>query len=193
MFSLNCPEFKNRPIVTIEDSGLIFYFLVDTGNTLSFINENGCQKMNFDLDENEDLLGGSVNLYLEDERYLVDGKEHILRMPVRKNEFFSEKEIDGMLGIDFLSQYDNVVLDYKQRKIKFNQSPINSHPIKMYKTSADVFYIYYSLDEIKDFGLLDTGSYVFVVRENYQTDYVEISDMQIQEIIKHSVYKKRNV
>ena len=96
----------------IEDSGLIFYFLVDTGNTLSFINENGCQKMNFDLDENEDLLGGSVNLYLEDERYLVDGKEHILRMPVRKNEFFSEKEIDGMLGIDFLSQYDNVVLDY---------------------------------------------------------------------------------
>ena len=131
MFSLNCPEFKNRPIVTIEDSGLIFYFLVDTGNTLSFINENGCQKMNFDLDENEDLLGGSVNLYLEDERYLVDGKEHILRMPVRKNEFFSEKEIDGMLGIDFLSQYDNVVLDYKQRKIKFNQSPINSHPITM--------------------------------------------------------------
>ena len=73
------------------------------GNTLSFINENGCQKMNFDLAENEDLLGGNVNLYLEDERYLVDGKEHILRMPVRKNEFFSEKEIDGMLGIDFLS------------------------------------------------------------------------------------------
>lgn len=167
--------------------------MVDTGNTLSFINENGCQKMNFDLDENEDLLGGSVNLYLEDERYLVDGKEHILRMLVRKNEFFSEKEIDGMLGIDFLSQYDNVVLDYKQRKIKFNQLPINSHPITMYKTSADVFYIYYSLDGIKDFGLLDTGSYVFVVRENYQTDYVEISDMQIQEIIKHSVYKKRNV
>ena len=190
IFSLNCPEFKNRPIVTIEDSGLIFYFLVDTGNTLSFINENGCQKMNFDLDENEDLLGGSVNFYLEDERYLVDGKAHILRMPVRKNEFFSEKEIDGMLGIDFLSQYDNVVLDYKQRKIKFNQSPINSHPITMYKTSADVFYIYYSLDGIKDFGLLDTGSDGFVVRENYQTDYVEISDMQIQEIIKHSVYKK---
>ncbi len=182
IFSLNCIDYKNRPVVTIEDSGLIFYFLVDTGSTQSYANENFCKKINLRPEEYDNFEGGIVTLYIEDSRYLIDEKEHVLKMPVKKSEVFMEKEIDGLLGIDFLSQYENVVFDYKRKKIKFNQLPINNYPIEMYKDISDTFYFFYSLDGIKDYGLLDTGCDSFIVRENYQTDYAEVSDDEIREI-----------
>lgn len=182
IFSLNCIDYKNRPVVTIEDSGLIFYFLVDTGSTQSYVNENFCKKINLRPEEYDNFEGGIVTLYIEDSRYLIDEKEHVLKMPVKKSEVFMEKEIDGLLGIDFLSQYENVVFDYKRKKIKFNQLPINNYPIEMYKDISDTFYFFYSLDGIKDYGLLDTGCDSFIVRENYQTDYAEVSDDEIREI-----------
>ena len=181
-FSLNNTDYKKRPVVTIEDSGVIFYFVVDTGCTQSYVNENFCKKINLSPEEYDNFEGGIVTLCIEDSRYLIDGKEHILKMPVKKIEVFIEKEIDGLLGIDFLSQYENVVFDYKRKKINFNQSAISKYPINMYKNMSDIFYIYYSLDGIKDYGLLDTGCDSFIVRENYQTDYVEFTDDEIREI-----------
>ena len=53
---------------------------------------------------------------------------------------------------------------------------------KLLSNYSDIFYIYYSLDGIKDYGLLDTGCDSFIVRENYQTDYVEFTDDEIREI-----------
>lgn len=184
IFSLNCIDYKNRPVVTIKDSGVIFYFLVDTGTTLSYVNENFCKKINLSPKEYDNYEGGIVTLYIEDSRYLVDEKKHILKMPVKKSDVFTEKEIDGLLGIDFLSQYENVIFDYKRKKIKFNQPAINNYPIEMYNDISDTFYIYFSLDGIKDYGLLDTGCHGFIVRENYKTDYVELSDDEILEIRK---------
>lgn len=184
IFSLNCKDYKNRPVVSIEDSGIIFYFLIDTGTTRSYVNENFCKKISLPSEEYDNYEGGVVTLYIEDSRYLIDGKEHVLKMPVNKSEEFIEKEIDGLLGIDFLSQYENVVFDYKRKKIKFNQSAINNYPIELYKSIYNTFYIYYSLDGIKDFGLLDTGCHGFIVREDYKIDYVELSDDEIREIRK---------
>lgn len=189
-FSLTFSDFVNRPVVSFEDSGILFHFLVDTGNTLSYINENGCQKLNIDLSKESDLYGAYIDFFIEDKRYLVDGKNHTLSMKIRQNETFEEKEIDGMIGIDFLSQYENVVFDYKRKTLYFNQPPITSYPIEMYKTSANVYYIYYKLNEKIDFGLLDTGSDCFVVREDYQNDYVNLDEKVINEFILNSPYIK---
>ncbi|MCF0125701.1 MAG: hypothetical protein HUJ68_08105 [Clostridia bacterium] len=189
IFSLNCSDFLHCPVVTIEDSGVILYFLVDTGCTISRINVNGFKKFNLETDQNlEDL---TFNLFLEDKRYLSDGKNHNLSMTIKNNKVFNETQIDGILGIDFLSQYDNVVFDYKTNKIKFNEPPINNNPIEMFKKRGNGYYVYYSLDGIKDFGLIDTGCDGFVVREKYQTDYIETTENEIEKFIEESDYIKK--
>ena len=119
IFSLNNTDYKKRPVVTIEDSGVIFYFVVDTGCTQSYVNENFCKKINLSPEEYGNFEGGIVTLCIEDSRYLIDGKEHILKMPVKKIEVFIEKEIDGLLGIDFLSHKSlHISLGTKVRRIR---------------------------------------------------------------------------
>ena len=59
IFSLNCKDYKNRPVVSIEDSGIIFYFLIDTGTTRSYVNENFCKKISLPSEEYDNYEGGS--------------------------------------------------------------------------------------------------------------------------------------
>lgn len=193
VFSLKCPDYKNRPVIAIEDSGEIFYFEVDTGFTYSYINPNGFKKCKHHLEKNTSLEDIRLNLDIEDKRYLTDGKKHQISMPVKKSEVFSEKYIDGLLGQDFLTQYDNVVFDYKENKLRFNQMPVNNHPVKMYKTPGNCYCIYYTLDGIKDFGLLDTGCNSFVVRENYKTDYIELSEEEKNKILEQTQVVKQKM
>lgn len=184
-FTLNCKDYKDRPVISLEDSGSIFYFMVDTGTTYSHLNENGLKKCNFDLNENISYENITVTFNIEDKRFLPSDKKIKISMPIEK-ETEKEKYVDGMLGIDFFTMYDNVVFDYKEKKLKFNQSPINENFVKMYKSSANTYYIFYYVNGIEDFGLLDTGAMVFVVRETYKTPYADFSEDEIKKMIEQS-------
>lgn len=184
-FTLNCKDYKDRPVISLEDSGSIFYFMVDTGTTHSYLNENGLKKCNFDLNENISYENITVTFNIEDKRFLPSDKKIKISMPIEK-ETEKEKYVDGMLGIDFFTMYDNVVFDYKEKKLKFNQSPINENFVKMYKSSANTYYIFYYVNGIEDFGLLDTGAMVFVVRETYKTPYADFSEDEIKKMIEQS-------
>lgn len=186
LFSLDCKDYKNRPVISLEDSGSIFYFMVDTGTTSSYLNENGLKKCNFNLDENVSLEDITVTFHIEDKRFLLSDSQLEISMVVEKESDDSEKYVDGMLGIDFFTMYDNVVFDYKEKKLKFNQSPINENFVKMYKSSANTYYIYYYVNGIEDFGLIDTGAMVFIVRETYKTPYAEFSEDEIKKMIEQS-------
>ena len=63
----------------------------------------------------------------------------------------------------------------------------------MYKKTGNGYYIHYSLDGIKDLGLIDTGCDGFIVRENYTTDYVDISENEIEKFIEESEYIKKKI
>lgn len=184
-FTLNCKDYKDRPVISLEDSGSIFYFMVDTGTTYSYLNENGLKKCNFDLNENISYENITVTFNIEDKRFLPSDKKIKISMPIGKRTE-KEKYVDGMLGIDFFTMYDNVVFDYKEKKLKFNQSPINENFVKMYKSSANTYYIFYYVNGIEDFGLLDTGAMVFVVRETYKTPYADFSEDEIKKMIEQS-------
>lgn len=187
-FSLNCKDYKDRPVISLEDSGSIFYFMVDTGTTHSHLNENGLKKCKFDLDSNFSYkdFDVTVTFNIEDKRFLPLHTQLEIPMTVEKRETVQEKYTDGILGMDFLTLYDNVVFDYKEKKVMFNQPPINEQPIEMYKTHGNTYSIFYSIDGIDDFGVIDTGARVFVVRENYKTPYIYFSEDEMENMIEQS-------
>ncbi len=177
-FSLKSPDYKLRPVICIHDSGKDFFFQVDTGTTNSYLYLNGFTKMNLELKEGYTLKDVTVNFQFEDPRLLIDGKSHNVSLYIKEENNYT----DGLLGIDFLSQYDNLVFDYKNKTLKLNQNPINSTPIPMYKKSKNLFYVYYSVDGVLDFGLIDTGAQVFIIREDYKNNYTDISEEEINKL-----------
>lgn len=177
-FSLKCPDYKQCPVICIHDSGKDFFFKIDTGTTNSYLYLNGLKKMNLELKEGYTLNDVSVRLYIEDSRLLIDGKSHDVSLYIKEENNYT----DGLLGIDFLSQYDNIVFDYKNKTMKLNQLPINSTPIPMYKKYKNHCYVYYSVDEVLDFGLIDTGAQIYVIREDYKNNYTDISEEEINKL-----------
>lgn len=177
-FSLKSPDYKLRPVICIHDSGKDFFFQVDTGTTNSYLYLNGFTKMNLELKEGYTLKDVTVNFQFEDPRLLIDGKSHNVSLYIKEENNYT----DGLLGIDFLYQYDNLVFDYKNKTLKLNQNPINSTPIPMYKKSKNLCYVYYSVDGVLDFGLIDTGAQVFIIREDYKNNYTDISEEEINKL-----------
>ncbi len=179
-FSLRSPDYKQCPVICIHDSGKDFFFQVDTGTTNSYLYLNGFTKMNLELKEGYTLKDVTVNFQFEDPRLLIDGKSHNVSFYIKEENNYT----DGLLGMDLLSQYDNIVFDYKNKTMKLNQLPINSTPIPMYKNYQNLCYVYYSVDEVLDFGLIDTGAQVFVIREDYKNNYTDISEEEINKLRK---------
>ena len=177
-FSLRSPDYKHCPVICIHDSGKDFYFQVDTGTTNSYLYLNGLTKMNLELKEGYTLNDVSVRLYIEDSRLLIDGKSHDVSLYIKEENNYT----DGLLGMDFFSQYDNIVFDYKNKTMKLNQLPINSTPIPMYKRPNNLCYVYYYVDEVLDFGYLDTGAQIYVIREDYKNNYTDISEEEINKL-----------
>lgn len=177
-FSLKCPDYKQCPVICIHDSGKAFYFQVDTGTSNSYLYLNGLKKMNLELKEGYTLNDVSVRLYIEDSRLLIDGKSHDVSLYIKEENNYT----DGLLGMDFFSQYDNLVFDYKNKTMKLNQLPINSTPIPMYKRPNNLCYVYYYVDEVLDFGYLDTGAQIYVIREDYKNNYTDISEEEINKL-----------
>ena len=177
-FSLRSPDYKHCPVICIHDSGKDFYFQVDTGSTTSYLYLNGLTKMNLGLKEGYTLNDVSVRLYIEDSRLLIDGKSHNVSLSIKEENNYT----DGLLGMDFFSQYDNIVFDYKNKTMKLNQLPINSTPIPMYKRPNNLCYVYYYVDEVLDFGYLDTGAQIYVIREDYKNNYTDISEEEINKL-----------
>ena len=177
-FSLRSPDYKHCPVICLHDSGKDFYFQVDTGSTTSYLYLNGLTKMNLELKEGYTLNDVSVRLYIEDSRLLIDGKSHNVSLSIKEENNYT----DGLLGMDFFSQYDNIVFDYKNKTMKLNQLPINSTPIPMYKRPNNLCYVYYYVDEVLDFGYLDTGAQIYVIREDYKNNYTDISEEEINKL-----------
>lgn len=177
-FSLRSPDYKQCPVICIHDSGKDFYFKVDTGTTNSYFYLNGLKKTELKIKEGYTFKDVTVNFQFEDPRLLIDGKSHNVSLYIKEENSCT----DGLLGIDFLSQYDNIVFDYKNKTMKLNQLPINSTPIPMYKKYKNHCYVYYSVDGVLDFGLIDTGAQVFVIREDYKNNYTDISEEEINKL-----------
>ena len=95
--------------------------------------------------------------------------------------------IDGILGVNFLEQYNNVVFDYKNKTVKYNTKPISTNVIPMKKIDR-LYYIPFSIGKDVFWGLIDTGNTCFLISEDSKlltkdltsyTDYITVEEVKI--------------
>ena len=71
-----------------------------------------------------------------------------------------ENNYDGYLGLDWLWKYNNVVLDYVNGRIDYNQKPISETSVPMrFDPWNKIYYITFIFNGQELEGALDTGSY----------------------------------
>lgn len=80
---------------------------------------------------------------------------------------------DGFLGLTYLEQYKNVVFDYKNNVILFNQDPICDNELPMYKNNFG-WYTIFECNGIESNALIDTGCFsVFINKQNVKNTIKE--------------------
>ena len=157
----------NSPVIKYRMDGKICFMLVDTGCRENWLLKNGIGKIFSGMKFPDD--------YKVDYKYVtgqVEGLEYILDA-----EFFNDvvpDVVDGILGLSWLwknnravEQNDNVVFDYVNNKILFNQKPITEDSIPLiYETAAMAYKIPFTFNGRELYGYLDTGSYCTLIGQH---------------------------
>ena len=122
---------------------------------------------------------------------------------------------DGFLGLAYLEQYKNVVFDYQNNTITFNQEPICDNELPLYKNqNQNMWYTTFECNGVSSNALVDTGCFsVFVNKANVKATVgedeiinvrlgnVEINGFSIaanktlitNEDAKNGIYKNENI
>ena len=150
----------NSPVIKYRMDGKICFMLVDTGCRENWLLKNGIRKifsgMKFPDDYKVDYK--HVKGYVEGLDYILDSEVF---------DGVNPDELDGILGLSWLwknnravEQNDNVVFDYVNNKILFNQKPITEDSIPLiYETAALTYKIPFTFNGRELYGYLDTGCY----------------------------------
>ena len=120
---------KRKIIVTAEIKGINdhrdFQFILDTGASKSVIGENAVIRLGFDLKrlkagDRMMTAGGGVNSkILKLPKFNLFGKDlvnfevSVIKMPPQITHF-----ADGLIGMDFLLQFENIKFDFTEKVIE---------------------------------------------------------------------------
>jgi len=146
----------NAVIIPIVRNEKTHYFFLDTGFPISFtIDQQSVSSIN-----NKDLgIGYNFELQLHKNPIDINPLSEMLMV-----------ELTGFLGMDFVSQFDNMVLDYKEKTIEFNQmdfKPDYVIPLKNINPRLEIELSIVSNEKhIAGKCLVDTGAYQSVFSNN---------------------------
>lgn len=165
---LNTRDDKRKPVIKYNIKGITYKLMIDTGTISNNLSYAGFKKTlkYFNFENKEFYINDIDNVYTVNSLRLKLGDDVFICDPLDKifNVGKITKNNDGMLGQDFLKKYDNVVFDYKNKKILFNQPPISNNEIDLIDDYG-ICFIEVEINGNKMKCLLDTGSdYVFVPR-----------------------------
>ncbi len=155
------------PIVKYRMDGKTCLMVVDTGCHDNWLTKSGVKKvfsgMTFPLDYNVSYK--YVNGQIEGLEYILDPENNVF--------YFFPDELDGLLGLSWLwkhnrmvEQNDNVVIDYVNNKIMFNQKPITEDSIPLvYDKVLEWYKIPFTFNGRELYGYIDTGSYALSIEQ----------------------------
>ena len=107
--------------------------------------------------------------------------------------FFTNTEItpfDGIIGEDCFQKFSNVIIDYKNKVIVFNGEKIKGESVPMIIDEDGLCFIEFLCSDIKEIGLIDTGSDCFIIRSSFMEktcNYNHITKEKIEELKKRKV------
>ena len=155
-------EHIDWPIVHLEIGNSAYYFLVDTGALYNYFFgiPNGSMK----ITKGEHINTFTINSKIKNRETRVCFYD---QFKSEINSKYKTLGIDGIIGCEFLQNYNNVVFDYNNRKIIFDAEPISKQSVPMLSFSVYSHCLEFSVDGKTEYGLIDTGSSMFVIRENF--------------------------
>ena len=147
------------PIVKYRMDGKNCLVVVDTGCAENWLTKTGVKKVfsgmsfSFDYNVNYKYVKGQI----EGLEYILDPENNVF--------YFFPDELDGLLGMSWLKKHnrmveknDNVVIDYVNNKITFNQKPITEESIPLYSDyNGCVYKIPFTFNGRELIGYVDTG------------------------------------
>ncbi len=159
------------PTIKYKINGVELFMVVDTGSDRHvLLNSKPVQNLvKKDLSSNEaySLAKKSkyyaIYFYFDEEPsfpYMLD-PNGIFSTGMKKNNF------DGLLGLPYLQKNRNVVFDYINNTMSFNEEPICDNSLPMHRNKDDLWYTTIECNGIKTNALIDTGSQdMFVNKSN---------------------------
>lgn len=191
-FTLNY-NWYGSPVVKAKggDDGKDLFLVVDTGLSYSYIYKSGIEKV-FGTEGNFFDVNGTYQWYRENhidnkKRLKNLSRAKVIKL-IRKDlkngnintwrdiggirfKYYASDEVeingqrlDGVLGADFLMKHKNVVFDFKENYMYFDQSQIDGTVLEMKKNNCNNFYVYFSYKGKQELGIVDTGNYTFCPR-----------------------------
>ena len=144
------------PVVRWNLNGAELFMMIDTGCYENLLWKNGIKKALPDIVVTSSYKDPDVIMEAEIEKtkYWLD--PYAFRAGGWEGVF-----IDGCLGLPWMEKYNNIVLDYVNSRIDYNQPPITDYDIPMnYGGVIDKSYcIPFIFNGKEMYGMLDTGSY----------------------------------
>ncbi len=185
-FTMNFYGCLGKPVLKVEGNNDV-YVMLDSGSTrnwfyysllekINVTEDNFIQKVVEYIKQNElELIKNhssekEVAQYLKNEwsnynlNYLasVSFGDISLRYDPNVSETF-----DGVIGAEFLLNYDRVTIDFINQYIILNDEKLDGAALKMYQSPNDEFDIYFEYRGQPEFGMIDTGNYGFTPRHNF--------------------------
>ena len=144
------------PVVRWQVNGQDLFMLVDTGAYNNFLFLNGIKKGLKGLIITDILKSPDMHFSVE-----INKLNYIIDPSCLMTVGYEVEFIDGLLGLSWMKRYNNIVFDYINHRIDYNQPPITDYDIPM--NWNDVFgngyAIPFTFNGKEMYGCIDTGCY----------------------------------
>ena len=189
-------EKDGRISVLFSDNQFNYLFFLDTASTDNVLFNNGysklSEKLGTDIKEslieyltqnNPDKSKADINAYAEEylktagiQFNIGDLKYKDFAVPEvtfvyrpEENSKIDFEKYDGIINLDFFGDVKNILIDYKDKKIKINSDEKLKYSVSYEKfTQLNLYLVEVSLNGVKQQALIDTGASCLFLRDNYK-------------------------
>ena len=143
----------NSPFVRWRLNGQDLFMMVDSGCYENILLWNGIKKAfpKFVINETFENAESEFSVKMENNEYLLDPYGIV-------SAGFIPDYFDGFLGLTWMKQYNNIVIDYVNNRIDYNQPPITDYDIPM-NWDGYQYSIPFTFNGNEMYGMLDTGCF----------------------------------
>ena len=189
-------EKDGRISILFSDDQFNYLFFLDTASTDNVLFNNGysklSEKLGTDIKEslieyltqnNPDKSKAEINAYAEEyiktagiQFNIGDLKYKDFAVPEvtfvyrpEENSKIDFEKYDGIINLDFFGDVKNILIDYKDKKIKINSDEKLKYSVSYEKfTQLNLYLVEVSLNGVKQQALIDTGASCLFLRDNYK-------------------------
>lgn len=215
-------EKDGRISILFSDDQFNYLFFLDTASTDNVLFNNGysklSEKLGIDIKEslieyltqnNPDKSKAEINAYAEEyiktagiQFNIGDLKYKDFAVPEvtfvyrpEENSKIDFKKYDGIINLDFFGDVKNILIDYKDKKIKINSAEKLKYAVTYEKfNQLNLYLVEVSLNGVKQQALIDTGASCLFLRDNYKesgrvTEEGLLSSLQKEKSAAHAESK----